>query len=853
MAETVSQNSQRGPEDLLHEEIGPVGRALAARYFTPVRFPQESVETLQSLHAQGFVVHVMRTSAWLNFLFLAWALVRRGLPPLRAIANLRKWVSRPWTKAARQGPMAVRFAYARRKKGSALVFLRHSAFGAAKGRESKEDPFPFLVAMARRKEGNVFLVPELFVWEKIRQRLRRPSLQDYLFGTPESPAFLYTLIAFWRNYHRAQFRVGEAINLKQFIEQHPHDSDEVLARKVRSSLYVHLAQETRAVFGPPSKPTERLIEETLRDRVLRKALEEISHETGRTLDSLYKESRKNLRQIAARLTPTMVALASPILNWVFNRIYDGIEVDEAGLDRAMKAATRMPIVLVPSHKSHVDYLLLSYIFWERGYQVPLVAAGANLSFWPLGAFLRRCGAFFLRRSFKGDKVYAATFRAYIKKLVFDGVHQEFFPEGGRSRTGKLLEAKLGLITWEIDALLEGARDDLAFLPVAIDYERVVESASYSRELAGGEKKPEDIKALLSTPKVLSKRYGRIYLTFDEPVLVSEVLQARGLSSKEDVTEEQKRRLVRAVGNRIMYGISRVSTVTPHALVAAVLLAHRRRGISAKEISERIGLLRSVATDEKVPISKTLVGVPSDPTVFGSVKDAMSAFGSDGIVRLLEARGEVIYQVDEQRRIDLLFPKNTLMNMVASRSLVATALLSLRGQTEYAVLLRRALLLSRLFKFEFIYRTGLSFDAIFDGVLERLVTMGLIVREETRVTVAPEAFARPQLEFFSDLLRDYLESYLLAVQTVKEVASGSVSDGKAFVKAGLENGRAQFLAGKIETAESLTRTNFENALNYLVDQNFLRREEKKLSLGTRTPEEREQLLELISSALLKTPT
>ena len=222
------------------------------------------------------------------------------------------------------------------------------------------------------------------------------------------------------------------------MKRSPDASDAVLARKVRSTLHVHLARETRTVFGPPFKPPERVIDETLRDRALRRSFQVIADTSGRRAESVLREARRDLNAIAARLHPTVLALANPLMSLVFRFMYDGIDVDEAGLERAMRASQGAPIVLCPSHKSHIDYLVLSWALWHRGYQAPLVAAGSNLSFFPLGPFLRRCGAFFLRRTFGGDKVYTATFKAYVRKLVRDGVHQEFFLEGGRSRTGKLL-------------------------------------------------------------------------------------------------------------------------------------------------------------------------------------------------------------------------------------------------------------------------------------------------------------------------------------------------------------------------------------------------------------------------------
>jgi glycerol-3-phosphate O-acyltransferase len=578
--ETAVAQTANQATALLKEEFGPVSRWLGARYFDGVHFPPESEDELRTLHDKGFVVHVMRSTAWINFLYLAWAMVRRLLPPVRAVVNLRPWFTRPFRKTAQRGDFDVRFTYARRHGGSGLIFLKKTALMSASGKDIEENPFPALVAMARKGDRTVFLVPELFVWEKRTARIK-PGIMDIVFGSPEAPGFLHSMVAFFRNYRRAQFRMGEPIDLQRFIQENPQDSDEVIARKVRSALHHHLARETRAVFGPPLKPTERLIDETMRDRQLRKALDAHAASVSRRPESVYREARRNLQAIAARPSPTTLAFASPVLDWIFQRIYDGIEVHEAGLHRALKHAGHAPIVLCPSHKSHVDYLVLSWVLWNRGYAVPLVAAGANLSFWPLGPFLRRCGAFFLRRSFKGDPIYSEAFQAYVRKLVLDGIHQEFFPEGGRSRTGKLLPPKLGMFTWQVEAVLGGSRNDLIFVPVSIDYEKVVESGSYSKELAGGEKKPEDLKALLTAPKVLTARYGRIHLTFDEPLSLVELMRSRGLTPGEPVTEEQRKGLVRALGNRVMYGISKVSTVTPHALVSAALLAHRRRGITQR--------------------------------------------------------------------------------------------------------------------------------------------------------------------------------------------------------------------------------------------------------------------------------
>src|SRR5262249_15377184 len=152
-------------------------------------------------------------------------------------------------------------------------------------------------------------------------------------------------------------------------------------------------------------------------------------------------------------------------------------------------------VLLPSHKSHLDYILLSYVFFENGLQCPLIAAGDNLAFWPAGPLLRRCGAFFIRRSFKGARLYTTLVDSYVRKVLREGYAIEFFIEGGRSRSGKLLPPKAGLLSMVTEAA-DGAHADVAYVPISIGYERVVEQRSYVHELSGGEKEKEDAGALL---------------------------------------------------------------------------------------------------------------------------------------------------------------------------------------------------------------------------------------------------------------------------------------------------------------------------------------------------------------------
>src|SRR5690606_12130569 len=254
-----------------------------------------------------------------------------------------------------------------------------------------------------------------------------------------------------------------------------------------------IERERRVVIGPAAKPPERVRTEILRSPRLQRIISDLAGGGGTTIGAKTAEAAKMLEELQATPNPNVLKGMGIGLRWGFNRIYRGIEFDPAYVERVRDASRNGALILLPSHKSHIDYLVLSYFFYERNLPMPLIAAGDNLNFKPVGPIFRRCGAFFIRRSFKGDRLYAAIVDAYIRRLIRDGYPIELFLEGGRSRTGKLLDPKFGLLNMIVDAAQGVPAQTVRFVPVSIGYERVVEADSYQRELTGGEKKKEEAK------------------------------------------------------------------------------------------------------------------------------------------------------------------------------------------------------------------------------------------------------------------------------------------------------------------------------------------------------------------------
>jgi glycerol-3-phosphate O-acyltransferase len=812
-------------------------RGLLARFFEPVRVSQEAPRELLELAARGSLVFVVRSAGLLNFLYLRWFLRRHGLPPLRAAQGFQGAFG--WLARVRRTRRAFEDAVA--AGDASLIFL-------GKWRRDR-DPFAVLVRHQRDLFQPVHLVPVLLVWSRRAQKLK-PSVWDVLYGSPEAPSAFANAIAFLRNYRRALFDVGRPLDLKAALAERPGDPDAVLGRKVRGILHQHLAREFRTIVGPPLKAPARVREKVLRDRTLRATMEAVARERGRPPAAVLAEAERDLREIASRYDPAFVQVLRPILARLFRRLYTSIEVDEAGLARVKKAATAAPIVLCPSHKSHVDYLVLSWLLYEHGMTPPHVAAGINLAFWPFGGIARRGGAFFIRRQVRGDRVYTAVLRAYVKHLLRDRFPQEFYIEGGRSRTGKLLFPKTGLVSMEVDAWLDGAAEDVSFVPIAIDYEKLIEATSYARELAGGEKQKETLRGLLGAARVLLRRYERLYVQFGEPISLRAVAEERlgsgasGLAVDEawggedhralpplsardrNAPAEAKRRLVQALANRIAYGISRAVTITPVGLVSAALLTHAGRGIAADEVARRVELLRYAAAEGGARFARDLAGAPSDPLAPGPIAAAVTRLSLDGLLRAEVAAGATIYQVVDEKRPVLDYHRNAVIHRYVAPALVAAAAL---GGGTVGEVRARALWLSRLLKLEFMYRVGASFEEIFEENLAFLVRIGALAREGERLRAGPESWT---LSFFAGFVRTYLEAYRLTAATCLALCAdrpGGGTDRRSLVKETLERGRAAFLSGGVALRESLSRSLIENAVEWIVSQGRVAEVDGRLSL------------------------
>ena len=372
--------------------------------------------------------------------------------------------------------------------------------------------------------------------------------------------------------------------------------------------------------------------------------------------------------IAADYSPRFIALMEGVLTRVWNRLYDGVEVLHA--ERLELASAGAQVVYVPCHRSHMDYLLLSYVIYTRGFAVPHIAAGINLNLPIIGRFLRKGGAFFLRRSFKGDALYPTVFMTYLGVMMGRGHPIEYFIEGGRSRTGRLLPPKTGMLSMTLRSFLADPSRRVVFVPVYFGYERVVEAKTYISELSGRAKQKESVVGLVRALRVLGKRFGRVYVSFGEPLSLTDHLD--GHAPQWRVTEQGGRppwfsSAVDGLAGAIQSRINAAAAVSPIGLLSLALLSTPRQAMPESDLVRQVDLYRLLAA--RAPYSSDVWCTPLDGA-------AVINYGRTlGLIETVpHALGPVV-RMSEKSAVLSAYYRNNILHVFALPSLIACAFLN----------------------------------------------------------------------------------------------------------------------------------------------------------------------------------
>ena len=384
------------------------------------------------------------------------------------------------------------------------------------------------------------------------------------------------------------------------------------AEDLHTELLNQLSRQREATFGPQINTRKVITDSVIHSPEVQNTIESANDAGQRATGKALAKARTYCDEIVADCTQLTIELMLRLLNVFWRRFYSGIE--RYNVDTVKQIALTHQLVYVPCHRSHVDYLLLSYVIYTENLAIPYIAAGNNLNLPVIGRILRGGGAFFIRRSFKDNPLYGAVLRSYVEQLISLGVPIEYFIEGSRSRTGRLLKPKLGMLDMTVDAYMKTKSRPLAFIPVYIGYEKLIEGRSYIGELYGEKKKRESLFGTLTSIYRLKGHFGRVTTSFGEPIILSEILdQHQSDWSQESQKTDQKpdwyRHAISQLSRQIMIEINRACVINPVNMIATILLATDRQSIDLnaleRQASTYMRLIESVDALSSIRIVNAL--------------------------------------------------------------------------------------------------------------------------------------------------------------------------------------------------------------------------------------------------------
>lgn len=543
----------------------------------------------------------------------------------------------------------------------------------------------------------------------------------------------------------------------------PKPDAERLQRKLSRILRVHFRHRRIASLGPDQSHRRMLVGHVLADPAVKSAIQSEADKSGKHIDRIQDRANKYATEIAADVSYPTVRVLHRLMNRLWTELYDGVEL--SGIDRLKAAADGKELVYVPCHRSHIDYLLLSYILYINGFSLPHIAAGINLNLPVIGGLLRRGGAFFLRRSFAGNKLYAAVFNAYLKEILQRGHALEYFVEGGRSRTGRSLPPKGGMLAMTAHAYLRNPSTPVVFIPVYFGYERLLEGRAFTSELAGGKKQKESVFALLKSLKSLREEYGHVHVNFGQPIELDSLLDQHHPAWRSEPIELSRpdwlAPVIDNLGDNIMQNINDAACVTPINLLAMALLSTRQGALGKAELVDQMKVYHALLL---AAAQNTTAIVPDI-----DFNEAIELGTKLGFIQTSEdALGQLI-SIKPGMAAPLTYFRNNVQHLITLPSLIACCFTSVATQSEEQLI--------RLIKYAYpflqseLYIKPNAIEPAWKEALHSLLASGLLQRNDDSTNklmyrrASSGTIEAVNLMRLAESVMPALERYLLAAAVI----------------------------------------------------------------------------------------
>jgi glycerol-3-phosphate O-acyltransferase len=610
------------------------------------------------------------------------------------------------------------------------------------------------------------------------------------------PAPLSELRARWRAGGGAG--EGELGGLADFVVRQAHLALERAERRLRGARY----------------KVPRLVHEDILARPsLRGGVARLARQLGRSEESVAREAARDLREIAAAASPTMIDLASQLFRFLWRRSYDELRYDETRLEEIAALSQRHPVVYLPSHKSNLDHPVLHCMLYENGLPPNHTAGGINMNFFPIGPLVRRAGVFFIRRSFKDDEVYKLVLRHYVDYLIEKRFSLEWYLEGGRSRSGKLLPPRFGLLAYVVDAYRRGRSEDVHLIPVSIAYDQIQDVGDYVAEQRGAPKRRESFGWFVGLVRRL-QRGGRIHVRFGEPISLAKAIGPPDPGAEPNPDEQSL--ALQKLAFEACVRINEATPITASSLVTLSLLGAPDRALSVEEMVRSLERIVEYVERRRLPSVVDL-----DLRAPEGVRRALEELVRTGVVDCFSEGPEAVYRIAEDAHLAAAYYRNTVIHFFVNGAIAELALLFAAGDEadRRRAFFDEAQRLRDLLKFEFFFAERERFVA----ELRREVALHDPDWEQRLEQGPDEIYAlvrrfRPLAAH--RVARPFLESYRIVADALVRWGTEKPVERGELVARSLALGRQYVLQRRIHGAESVSKSHFETALRLAENRRLL---------------------------------
>ena len=574
--------------------------------------------------------------------------------------------------------------------------------------------------------------------------------------------------------------------------------------------------QREVVLGPDLSDRRNVVHGLIKAQDVQDA---IRRESIRSKISMLEAERRAigyLNEIVSDYSSSAVRFADMALTRLWTQLYDGVEVHNFSTVREL--AKEYEIIYTPCHRSHIDYLLLSYVIYKRGLMVPYIAAGDNLNMPFVGQLLRGGGAFFIRRTFRGNGLYTTVFKEYLFSILSRNTPLEYFIEGGRSRTGRLLPAKTGMLAMTVHGHLRGRAKPIVFVPTYIGYERLMEGSTYVGEMQGKPKEAESVLGIVKTLRKIERIFGKVHVNFGEPVFLDDKLKAFGadqirIEKNDDPIPNEVSDAVNSAAHTILENINRAVVINPVSLLSLILLATPKHTLDEelciKQLDAYRNLLTALPYDERTQVTP----LSGKEIIAYGLKLKL-------IKRVKHVLGDII-AIEDNQAVLLTYFRNNIVHAFVLPSLIA-ALVEHNGTIKRHDLCNVIRTLYPFLKAElFLKWDDESLKVQIAAYADALISAKLITEdaEGHLISPAPNSEEHNQLLVLAGPVMQSLERYYMTLALITQRGSGNISTRQVEELSHLVGQRLSVLY-EFNSPEFFDKALFQGFIRVLTQQGYI---------------------------------